>query len=129
MSVELPALTALNHDLRTAYIKDCETGVTRWNRILDRPRDHRAPAGPAARRASTARSALFAGCHVTPGGQIVDAAAWAAGRPSWLPTPADKAHVESLMRPVYEPGKIAAWLAPPRNGINGQPLDYEYVRF
>ena len=29
------------------------------------------------------------------------------------------------MRPVYEPGKIAAWLAPPRNGINGQPLDYE----
>src|SRR5262252_4494027 len=72
---------------------------------------------------------LFAGCHVTPGGQIVDAAAWEAGRPAWLPTPADKAHVESLMRPVYEPGKIAAWLAPPRNGINGQPLDYEYVRF
>jgi benzoyl-CoA 2,3-dioxygenase component B len=30
---------------------------------------------------------------------------------------------------VYEPGKIAAWLAPPRNGINGQPLGYEYVRF
>ena len=43
----------------------------------------------------------------------------------WLPTAADKAYVESLMRPVYEPGKIAAWLAPPRNGINGQPLDYE----
>jgi len=59
----------------------------------------------------------------------VDAAAWEAGRPAWLPTLADKAHVESLMRPVYEPGKIAAWLAPPRNGINGQPLDYEYVRF
>ena len=35
----------------------------------------------------------------------------------------------ALMRPVYEPGKIAAWLAPPRSGINGQPLDYEYVRF
>jgi benzoyl-CoA 2,3-dioxygenase component B len=59
----------------------------------------------------------------------VDAAAWEAGRPAWLPTPADKVHVESLMRPVYEPGKIAAWLAPPRNGINGQPLDYSYVRF
>ena len=71
----------------------------------------------------------FAGCHVTPGGQIIDAAAWAARSPAWLPTPADKTHVESLMRPVYEPGKIAAWLAPPRSGINGQPLDYEYVRF
>ena len=26
-----------------------------------------------------------------------------------------------------EAGKIAAWLAPPRNGINGKPFDYEYV--
>ncbi|HTR94607.1 MAG TPA: hypothetical protein VMI73_22985, partial [Trebonia sp.] len=24
-------------------------------------------------------------------------------------------------------GKIAAWVAPPRNGINGQPFDYDYV--
>ncbi len=35
VGVELSALTALNHDLRTAYIRDCETGVTRWNRIVD----------------------------------------------------------------------------------------------
>ena len=75
------------------------------------------------------RVGLFAGCHITPGGRVVDEATWEAGRAAWLPTPADKAHVESLMRPVYEPGKIAAWLAPPRNGINGQPADYEYVRF
>src|ERR1700674_5724369 len=27
VTAELPALTALNHDLRTAYIRDCETGV------------------------------------------------------------------------------------------------------
>ena len=31
------------------------------------------------------------------------------------------------MQPVYERGKIAAWIAPPRNGINGQPFDYDYV--
>jgi benzoyl-CoA 2,3-epoxidase subunit B len=37
--------------------------------------------------------------------------------------------VRSLMRPVHERGKIAAWIAPPRNGINGQPFDYEYVHF
>ncbi len=23
--------------------------------------------------------------------------------------------------------EIAAWIAPPRNGINGQPFDYDYV--
>src|SRR5262252_5759467 len=34
VTAELPALTALNHDLRTAYIADCQTGITRWNRIL-----------------------------------------------------------------------------------------------
>jgi benzoyl-CoA 2,3-dioxygenase component B len=31
------------------------------------------------------------------------------------------------MRPVHEPGKIAAWIAPPRNTVNGKPFDYEYV--
>jgi len=128
VTTELPALTALNHDLRTAYIRDCETGVTRWNRILDSN-------GITGHRLAlphvgfNRKVGAFAGCHVTPGGQIIDAAAWAAGSPAWLPTPADKMHVESLMRPVYEPGRIAAWLAPPRSGINGQPLDYEYVRF
>jgi len=28
---------------------------------------------------------------------------------------------------VYERGKIAAWIAPPRHGINGKPFDYDYV--
>jgi benzoyl-CoA 2,3-dioxygenase component B len=31
------------------------------------------------------------------------------------------------MRPVHERGKIAAWIAPPRQGINGRPVDYDYV--
>ena len=35
--------------------------------------------------------------------------------------------MQSLMRPVYEPGKIAGWIAPPSNGINGKPFEYEYV--
>jgi benzoyl-CoA 2,3-dioxygenase component B len=37
--------------------------------------------------------------------------------------------VGSLMNRVTEPGKIAAWIAPPVRGINGKPWDYEYVRF
>ena len=46
---------------------------------------------------------------------------------AWLPTDTDKTFVRSLMQPVHERGKIAAWVAPPRNGINGQPFDYDYV--
>jgi len=30
---------------------------------------------------------------------------------------------------VVEPGKFANWIAPPSSGINGQPVDCEYVRF
>jgi benzoyl-CoA 2,3-dioxygenase component B len=33
------------------------------------------------------------------------------------------------MRPVTEPGKMANWIAPPAKGIDGKPLDFEYVRF
>ena len=53
--------------------------------------------------------------------------AWAAEQDCWLPSEADKTHVRSLMRPVYETGRIAGWIAPPTNGINGKPFDYEYV--
>jgi len=36
--------------------------------------------------------------------------------------------VHSLMRRVTEPGKMAAWIAPPDRGINNLPVEYEYVR-
>jgi benzoyl-CoA 2,3-dioxygenase component B len=30
---------------------------------------------------------------------------------------------------VVELGKFANWIAPPARGVNGQPLNFEYVRF
>ena len=33
------------------------------------------------------------------------------------------------MHPVMEPGAVAGWIAPPKRGIHGQPLDYRYVEF
>jgi benzoyl-CoA 2,3-dioxygenase component B len=123
---EVPALLALNLDLRDEYISDCENGLKRWNRILE---DHgiafrlRLP-HPGFNR----NVGLAAGHHVTPDGTIVDEQTWEAGRNHWLPTAEDLAFVRSLMQPVYERGKIASWVAPPVNGINGQPFDYEYVR-
>ncbi|NUR82821.1 MAG: benzoyl-CoA 2,3-epoxidase subunit BoxB [Nonomuraea sp.] len=118
VDVELPALTALNADLRGEYIADCVTGVNRWNRILDGAGTLYLPHTGFNRQVGA-----FAGHHLTPDGRISDQPA------GLLPTPEDKAFVRSLMRPVYEPGKIAAWLAPPRNGINGRPFAYEYVHF
>jgi benzoyl-CoA 2,3-dioxygenase component B len=124
-SVEVPALIGLNQDLRDAYIADCQTGVNRWNRVL-------AEAGLPQRLALphvgfNRKVGAFAGTHISPTGEVLPAEDWAARGTAWLPSDVDKTFVRSLMRPVYESGKIASWLAPPRNGINGKPFDYEYV--
>ena len=46
----------------------------------------------------------------------------------WLPGDSDQAYIMSLMQGVYQPGKMAAWIAPPDRGINNNPVDYEYVK-
>ncbi|MEU8356693.1 benzoyl-CoA 2,3-epoxidase subunit BoxB [Nonomuraea sp. NPDC048882] len=121
----LPALTALNADLRGEYVADCVTGVNRWNRILD---SHGLdPVLYLPHVGFNRKVGTFAGHHVSPDGRVLARHEWEAVAGRWLPTAEDKTHVLSLMRPVYEPGKIAAWVAPPRSGINGRPFDYEYV--
>jgi benzoyl-CoA 2,3-dioxygenase component B len=70
---------------------------------------------------------VFAGIEATPAGEKISSDEWERRKSEWLPTDVDKTHVKSLMQPVYERGKIAAWIAPPRSGINGKPFDYDYV--
>jgi benzoyl-CoA 2,3-dioxygenase component B len=122
---EVSALIALNHDLRTEYVADCATGMKRWNRVLEKAGIDRRLALPHV--GFNREVGLFRGHHITPKGDLVGPDVWEASRDRWLPTDADKVHVQSLMRPVYEPGKIAGWIAPPMKGINDKPVDYEYV--
>jgi benzoyl-CoA 2,3-dioxygenase component B len=123
---EVSALVGLNTDLRREYIADCEGGVKRWNKILDEAGLDERLALP--HTAFNRRVGAFAGIEASPSGQRMSADEWERRRGDWLPTDVDKAHVHSLMHPVHERGKIASWIAPPRNGINGQPFDYDYVR-
>jgi len=71
----------------------------------------------------------LAGVKVSPEGQVVSEAEWAARQDEWLPSATDRAFVQSLMGRVVEPGRFAHWIAPPVMGINRQPVDFEYVRF
>jgi len=122
---EVAALTGLNTDLRREYTADCEGGVKRWNRILadaGLPQRLRLP-----HAAFNRKVGAFSGIEATPEGEILSAGEWEARKGQWLPTDTDKTFVRSLMRPVHERGKIAAWIAPPRQGINGKPFDYDYV--
>jgi benzoyl-CoA 2,3-epoxidase subunit B len=122
---EVAALVGLNTDLRREYIDDCQNGVNRWNRILEEaglPQRLRLP-----HVAFNRRVGAFSGIEVTPTGATISTDEWEHRKHEWLPTELDKTYVRSLMQPVHERGKIAAWIAPPRQGINGKPLDYEYV--
>ncbi|HVC04224.1 MAG TPA: benzoyl-CoA 2,3-epoxidase subunit BoxB [Candidatus Acidoferrales bacterium] len=125
-SARIPALTALNQDLRSEYFIDCNNGVRRWNRLLETAGIERTLALP--HHGFNRRVGAFAGLHVTPGGELIDDATWERRQAEWLPTAADYDHIQSLMTPVFEPGKMAGWIAPPATGINGQPVEYEYVR-
>ncbi|GIH03997.1 benzoyl-CoA oxygenase subunit B [Rhizocola hellebori] len=122
---EVAALVGLNTDLRREYIGDCQIGLQRWNRILAEaglPQRLQLPHIAFNRRVGT-----FAGIESTPDGQLLSTEEWQRRMGEWLPTDVDKTHVRSLMRPVHERGKIAAWIAPPRQGINGKPFDYDFV--
>jgi benzoyl-CoA 2,3-dioxygenase component B len=123
---EVPLRNAMNEVTRVAYVKDCGIGVTRWNRLLAKSGIAFALTLPSVRFRRSIGS--WAGCHATPDGRLIPAEEWAARSPEWLPSEADKAFVHSLMQRVVEPGKVAAWIAPPDRGINNLPIDYEYVR-
>jgi benzoyl-CoA 2,3-dioxygenase component B len=121
-----PALPALNERLRDDYVADCDRGVQRWNQVIKRHGIDVELTLP--HRGFHRAIGAFAGFHVSPDGRVMSAPEWEAHRREWLPTAEDQAYVGSLMRGVVEPGKFANWIAPPARGINGQPVDFEYVR-
>jgi benzoyl-CoA 2,3-dioxygenase component B len=121
-----PALTALNERLREDYIVDCQRGLDRWNRVI---REHGIEAGLTLPHRGFHRAiGAFAEHRVSPDGRLIGQAEWDANKDAWLPTAADYAYVASLMTPVTEPGKFASWIAAPARGVNGNPVDFEYVR-
>src|SRR6185369_8527243 len=116
--------------LRDNYVDDCQRAVDKWNRTLEKH-------GVEARLTLPSRrfhrnQGIFAmagsGLRFDPAGEMITSAQWDERKHAWLPSDEDVAYVESLMKPVTEPGKIASWVAPPARGVNGQPFEYEYVR-
>jgi benzoyl-CoA 2,3-dioxygenase component B len=123
----IPMRTAMNEVLRDWYVGDCQAGVERWNKILERH-------GLSDRLRLPDRKfnrgiGVFAAAHFDPDGRMVSAEAWERRRHEWLPSAADRDYLLSLMHaPIYEPGLFANYIAPPARGINRQPVDFEYVR-
>lgn len=121
------AAQALNERLRDDYIKDCQAGVERWNRVLKKHGIDYALRLP--HKGFHRKIGVFSEVHVSPEGKVLPEVAWTHHSTDWLPSVADQEFVRSLMGRVTEPGRYANWIAPPARGINNQPTNFEYVRF
>ncbi len=113
-------------DPAAVHVRDCGTGLGRWNRLIGEAgydfrfnlpslRFHRS-------------LGVWAGVQTDPNGRPITDEAWRLRQDDWLPSAGDRAFVGRLMHRVTEPGKMAGWIAPPEIGINNAPFDYEYVR-
>ena len=124
---EVPTLNALNEVMRESYLKDCDIGLRRWNRAIERA-GHPALALKLPSTRFRRSIGAWAGQFVNPEGVLVDKNVYEKNLDSWIPSAADRAFVQSLMKRVVEPGKMAGWVAPPERGINNLPVDYQYVQ-
>jgi len=123
---EVPMLNALNEVMRESYLKDCEIGLKRWNRQIERAGFDQRLTLPSSRFRRSIGA--WAGLPVDPKGNLISKELFEKSLGDWIPSEADRAFVHSLMNKVAQPGKMAAWIAPPERGINNLSLDYEYVK-
>ena len=122
---DVPMLNALNEVMRESYLKDCEIGLKRWNRAIERAGHDFRLTLPSSRFRRAIGS--WVGLPVDPSGKLLPKEEYERRLHEWVPSAQDRAFVKSLMQKVTEPGKMAAWIAPPDRGINNLPIDYEYV--
>ncbi|MFM2121429.1 MAG: hypothetical protein RL722_2897, partial [Pseudomonadota bacterium] len=122
----IPALRAINCRLLDDYIADCQGGIDRWNKTIEKAGINFRLSQP--HKGFNRRIGEFKGHRISPDGRLISEAEWQAGVGEWLPNEADMAFIDSLMKPHHATGDYASWIAPPRLGINNQPKDYEYVK-
>ena len=122
---EVPMLNALNEVMRESYLKDCEIGMRRWNRAIERAgHDLRLTLPNIRFRRSIG---AWAGLPVDTLGNMMAKDEYERRKDEWVPSDVDRTFVKSLMQKVVTPGKMAGWIAPPERGINNLAVEYEYV--
>ncbi|HYZ30736.1 MAG TPA: benzoyl-CoA 2,3-epoxidase subunit BoxB [Crenalkalicoccus sp.] len=123
---DVPALSGLNMRLRDDYVADCQAGVNRWNKAIEKAG---IPFGLTLPHvAFNRRIGEFSKIHADPEGRVVDEASFVANRERWLPSSEDDLYITGLMRPVSAAGDFAGWIAPPKVGIDNKPGNFEYVK-
>ncbi len=123
----VPYRNAVNEVLRDEYVRDCERALRKWNRTLEKEGitdfEITLPSRRFHRHQGIYRDHFF-----DPKGAVITEAEYWANESKWLLHDDDNDYILSIMQQVTEPGKMANWIAPPARGINGQPVEFEYVK-
>lgn len=112
--------------LRDDYTKDTAVSIKRWNRTIVDAKinfEMKLPFEGFNRKIGT-----FMGSDISPLGDVLTKEAWDKDKNNFLPATEDNVFIESLMKPVSEPGKYAEWISAPDLGIDNKPGDFEYVK-
>jgi len=123
---QVPTRNAMNEILRDEYIADSRKAIRRWNKViaaegvdfelsLPNRRFHR-------------HQGEYAGHFFDTDGTICSEETYRAKVDALLPSADDYKLVKDLMVSVTTPGAMANWISPPKQGINDQDADFEYVK-
>src|SRR5262249_58214531 len=112
--VDEPALSAVNMRLRDDYTADCQRGLDRWNKVIDRT-------GVAFKlelpHVGFHRDiGEFKEVKVTPAGEVRRPAAWEAGRHSWLACQHRGEFILTRQAAAAPPRRLPGPISPPAPG-------------
>ncbi|MCX8229547.1 MAG: benzoyl-CoA 2,3-epoxidase subunit BoxB [Planctomycetota bacterium] len=124
---EIPLRRAMNLELADSYRRDCEKALNRWNLNLEKMGMEKRIYLPSNRFNRSV--GVFGDAHYDTKGNVITADDFAKKKADWLPSQEEKDYVKSVMVPCRKPGEFAPWITPPRKGIKGNPLDFDYVCF
>jgi len=122
---EVSTRNAMNEITRRAYIKDCEIGLKRWNRMIQRSGFDYFLKLPSPR--FNRNIGMWSEINFDTEGNIISKEKYENNKSSWIPSQSDKDFIKSLMVQVTEPGKTASWISSPSRGINNLDINYGYV--
>ncbi|MGE4632932.1 MAG: benzoyl-CoA 2,3-epoxidase subunit BoxB, partial [Planctomycetota bacterium] len=123
---EIPYRNAINEVLRDEYIGDVQRALRKWNRTLEKMELDTRITLPS--RRFHRHQGIYSNNSFDPEGNLITEEELKKNTDRWLLNTEDNDYLVSIMNQVIEPGKMANWIAPPARGINGQPLEFEYVR-
>ena len=106
---EVPTRNAMNEITRQAYVKDCEIGLKRWNRLINKAGYDVILTLPSTR--FRRNIGIWANINSDPNGTIVSDDDMKNNIYDWIPSISDKEFINSLMIQVTDPDKTASWIA------------------